>query len=56
LERIGHGADRLLFEITDVDEKPFGAVVKSWRLPWRTDLPIGSVSLALAGHPLKKKS
>src|SRR5204862_2419317 len=33
-ERLGYGADRILFEITGVDERPFDVVERSWRLPW----------------------
>ena len=53
-ERLGHGADRILFEITGVDEK----TIRPGRVELANSLvnrPVDQVRLPGGGRPLRKK-
>ena len=49
-ERLGHGADRILYEITGVDEKTIRRGVKNWVLPWWTARSTGCACRVAAAN------
>ena len=53
-QRLGHGADRLLFEITGVDEKTIRRDEKSWQPHSPSSRPTASAS-PVDDHSWKKR-
>jgi hypothetical protein len=55
-QRLGHGADRLLFKITGVDEKTIRRGREELAASLAEQPPTASASLVAAGHPSKKNA